>query len=498
MKKLNKIIIFPALGMLLLASCKKALDINTDPNNPSLEQGSAKLVFPAGVTSSAGRIGGSLAILGGIWSQYYTQNTTSNQYKNIDAFQLSKSDFGGDWTELFAGSLNDLNYVISNAKSNANWNYYLMGTVIRAYTYQVLVDLYDKVPYTEAFKGSANLAPKFDNGYDVYKGLIAEIDNALSKDFTASTNIIAGQSDFIFPANDDSWTIDNWIKFANTLKLKMYLRMSFAKPADADAGIKKMYTDGVEFLDLDASMKIFVDQPDKSNPFYEYNFRKLNTDGNLRASVTFLSWLEANSDTREPFYFKPKTNGNTYLGINQGDFLNPDPVFGTASKPNVKATDPVDFISLSESNFLQAEALLRYFGDAGAKAKYDAGVSASFARYGLSAANFTKSGGKYEYPSGGTSEQKLEAIIVQKWASMPGSHALEAYFEHNRTGYPKTSNVYSTSNAYVPGQFVYPLNGVTPNKAFAKRLIFPDDERSKNPNTPKEESITTKVWWDVR
>ena len=79
---------------------------------------------------------------------------------------------------------------------------------------------------------------------------------------------------------------------------------------------------------------------------------------------------------------------------------------------------------------------------------------------------------------------------------MPKSHSLEAFFEHNRTGYPRYSAVYSNVAGYIPGQFVYPKNGVT-NGQFAKRLIFPDIERSKNPNTPPEEPVTKKVWWDV-
>ena len=71
-------------------SCKKQLDINTDPNNPNLDQLTSKLVFPAGVASSIGRIGGHLAIVGGVWSQYYTQSVVSNQYKDIDSYNLTK------------------------------------------------------------------------------------------------------------------------------------------------------------------------------------------------------------------------------------------------------------------------------------------------------------------------------------------------------------------------------------------------------------------------
>src|SRR3954469_10711636 len=150
-------IITVCVGFIALAitACKKQLDINTDPNNPSLEQLTPKLVFPIGVADAAGRIGGHLAILGGIWAQYYTQGTTANQYKDIDSYNVTKTfgstNRGVDWVELYSGSLNDLTFVINKSRDQQDWNYYLMGTVMRAYTLQVLADLYDKIPYTEAF-----------------------------------------------------------------------------------------------------------------------------------------------------------------------------------------------------------------------------------------------------------------------------------------------------------------------------------------------------------
>jgi hypothetical protein len=143
---------------------------------------------------------------------------------------------------------------------------------------------------------------------------------------------------------------------------------------------------------------------------------------------------------------------------------------------------------------MQAEARERYFGGDQARELYNAGVEAAFSAYGFDATSFVAPGGKYEYPAGGSLDEKIDAIITQKWASLPGSHALEAWFERNRTGFPLTSPVYSTDLSYVPGQFVVSATSVL-GQAFPKRIVFPDIERSRNKNTPAEVPITTPVWW---
>ena len=72
-----------------------------------------------------------------------------------------------------------------------------------------------------------------------------------------------------------------------------------AKPAEAEAGIKALYAANALFLTEGAGITTFQDQPNASNPFYEQNIRRLNTNDNLRASVTFVSWLQANNDPED-------------------------------------------------------------------------------------------------------------------------------------------------------------------------------------------------------
>jgi hypothetical protein len=489
----NKKICFGLAALLLLGTaCKKTLDINQDPNNPSLSQGNPKLVFPAAVMATAGRVGGDVALLGAIWGQYVTQSSQSNQYKYIDAYDVQPSSLNAIYTGLFTGGLKNYQFVIDKARDAQDWNFYLMATVMKAYTTEVLVDLYDKIPYTEALQGTGNLNPHFDDGYSIYVNLLASIDSALAKDFTASSNtVLVGSKDstvdLIFKGN-----MAQWKKFANTLELKMYLRMINAKPAEAQAGVLKLYNANAQFLTTDAGVFGFTDAPGQDNPLYEQNIRQLNTPSNLRASRTFVSFLRANSDPRIVSYFGSATPNS----INQGDYLGTDPSYSTAAVFVQRPTDPVIFISAAESYFLQAEARERYFAGAGAKALYDQGVLLAFSSVGQNGATFIAPGGAYEYPVAGTLDQKIKAISTQKWASFPyGVHFIEGFFEKQRTGYPLTSPVYSTDPSYVPGQFVVSKNSVLPAGQMPRRLPYPDVEISRNANAPSVVPIITPVWW---
>lgn len=474
------------------------LDVNTDPNNPPAEVGSPELIFPSAVASTAVRVGGEYTVLGGMWAQFWTQSNAANQYKFIDQYNVTSSSFNGSFSEMFSGALNDYNFVVKKAEENENWIFFLMGTVMKAYNYQVMVDLYDQLPYDEAFLGDANLTPAYNEGKYIYGKLIEEIDNALTKDFSAATNTVPGETDFLFEGN-----VTKWKQFANTLKLKMYLRMVNNDASAAQSGVQSVFANGIGFLTEDAAMTQFEDAPDKSNPFYEYNYRQLNVATNLRASNTLMSYLLSNSDPRLDAIFTPGSGGQ--FALYQGQF-NVSSTVVDPDQPSVakqSPLEPVRFISAAESYFMQAEAIERYGVSGDAKAMYDAGVVAAFNQFGfdsqyevydLDPTSLIALGGNYEYPTSGSLEEKIEAIITQKWVSCVGSHALEAFFEQNRTGYPKVSTVSGSDPAYVAGQFTYSLEGVT-NGVFPKRLIFPDIEINRNPNTPAKVAITEKVWW---
>lgn len=500
MKTVNRhtIICACVLAIILFdTGCKKQLNINQDPNYPTLSQGNPSLVFPVAVLATTAKVGGDLEIVGGMWSEHIAQAVLSQQYTDVDSYNMLNTDgfVQNTWDILFPDGLKNYQYVIDQADTLKDWNYYLLGTVMKAYTAEILVDLYDQIPFSEALGGTAKLNPKFDDGYSIYTALIASIDTALNKDFKASTVTAPGGQDLVFSGN-----ISSWIAFANTLKLKMYLRMINAHPDVASAGIMAMYNAGATFLNSStggASVTNFTNAPGLDNPLYEQNIRSLNTTVNIRASYTFTSWLQANGDPRLAFFFG---SPSPFIAINQGDFRNGDPTLANAAVFVETPTDPVDFISLAESYFLQAEADFRYNGGLNTQTLYEQGVSAAFAATGNDATTFLASGGAYAWGAEKENSQVLDPIqqiIRQKWASCAfGCHGIESFFEHNRTGYPLQSPVYSTDDSYIPGQIVVAKNSVLqPATALPKRLIFPYDETSRNTNAPAVVPMTTAVWW---
>ena len=475
MKKLS---IYIIVGLLFVSiSCEDFMDINTSPNDPS--SAPVELIFPAAAGSAAYVIGGWYQILGGMWSQHWTQSTGSSQYRNVDSYDLQNDAFDDrQFGELYIGSLSDLEFIRKTSKADENWSYYLMATVMQAYVFQVLVDLYDQVPFTDALKGDeGTLTPKYDNGQTIYDSLINRIDVALSKDMNALTVQQPGKDDVIFQGN-----LNRWIQFANTLKLKIYMRQSEARPAVASAGIQSLFADP-NFLTVDASFKAFKDEEDNRNPLYETGFDRLS--GNISISNTLFSFLESTNDPRIDSIMKfPKNTPAAHNTLVQGNYLASSPTnIDGLSTPAIEPLDAVYFISKFESYFLQSEAVVRYGVAGDAEEFYQLAIDASFVKFQSNGDpdDVYGPGQPFEFPTAGTEDEKIEAIIVQKWVAMANSQGLESFFEQNRTGYP---------DFFTPA-----VNNVT-NDEFPRRLFYPESERARNPtNVPAKEPLTEPVWW---
>ena len=128
---------------------------------------------------------------------------------------------------------------------------------------------------------------------------------------------------------------------------------------------------------------------------------------------------------------------------------------------------------------------------------------AAFDRYGLNGSSYVAPTGVYKYPAG-TVEQNVEAIIEQKWIAHLGGNSMEAWFDMLRTGYPSFSSSAPGLPGYdalAPGApiFSFPVDAVTFDGEFPRRLLIPEDEVLNNPNAPAQPAngIMTPVWWDL-
>jgi len=491
MKNLNKFLIIFLVG--IFASCDEDLDINRNPNFP--ENINAGLALTSAEGTLAAVVGGELMNLGGFYAQYHTQSPSASQFENIDSYNLNTAYANTPWTQLYAGVLTDLNYVTSESNASGDTGSVLIAEVLRGYTFQLLVDLFGDVPYTEAFQID-NVTPAVTPGEEIYADVISRIDAAMAAYEANPTEAAVGVQDVIFESD-----MDQWIKFANTLKLRMYIRMAYTPQANPTA-VTALVNEG-NFLTEDAKFDLFAESAGKRNPFYEVFLSQTGLgDINHVASNSIHDFYTENDDPRLQAAFRASTT-NTYTSIAQGTGNQFNNTAIAYARPNVGPLTPVFLMTVSESNFLQAEALIRYADGGGAKEKYDAGVAASFATYaehfglsGASAATFTGAGGAYEYEVGTDVEETVRQVIIQKWASLVYVNNIEAWIESTRTKYPEV--VEEGTQDYAEGNRIPSALSILPGTTVPSILFYPDSEITRNPNITQRSSITENVWWDQK
>ncbi|HEY5591381.1 MAG TPA: SusD/RagB family nutrient-binding outer membrane lipoprotein [Paludibacter sp.] len=465
MKRIKYYLATLVASTLLLSSCSESFyDINTDPNYPA--EATPALVLPSGISGTAYVLGGYYLNLGSFWTQQYAQGPAASQWADWESYNLTEDDFNRQFTSLYAGALYDYEYVRKSASTTSNWKFYSIATLMQAYTYQVLADLYDKVPFTEALKGVGNLQPRYDDGAVVYDSLLVRIDDAMSKDFEISTVKDPGVSDLVFSGN-----MADWQKFANTLKLKIYLRYVNAGTNPYITKIQALLAEN-NFLTKDAKFTAYKAEVTGYNPFYGTFVDRLS--GNVVANKTLMDLLTASSDPRKTKLFTASVTGGLYNGMATGDSKNhPTQTIKNYATPSITPVNPVYYFSKEEVLFLIAEAQARYGSAVDAAATYNSAVTASMTSYGIAV--------PYTAPYAIPAYNGIQSILEQKWVAATNKNAIEAYFDFNRTGFP---NFFTPSSTSV-------LNaGETP-----KRLFYPATERQSNANTPAKVALTVPVWW---
>lgn len=476
-KYLALTLIFTVFGMV---SCDEALDINNSPNNPA--SSTPALTLPAGMLYSGQVIGLDFALVSGFITQYWTQSPQAGQYEVYDRYNYNGSSTSAGWSNSWYGAMADLKYVKERGVEEGLFNHAAIATLLLAYQYQVLVDMFDQVPFDNALSGGEGiLQADYESGEAVYDKLIELIDEGL--DLIVPGGIAPGAEDLILQGD-----MDMWAKFGNTLKLRIYMRQSEARPSVAQAGIQALENSGAVFLGAGENVAIsYPGSNGNQNPLYsgDVSANPGLGDVNISASASVVQRMLEAGDPRVDFYYDPSVTTNTHVGIVQGEGVEEDgndtrDDFSTPSSVNVAGpSTPVYFITGHESLFLQAEAVARGWMTGDAKTAYDAAMNAAFAfAGGYDPANLIADGGAYAY--GG-----LESIHLQKWLSMAGTQCVEGWAEWRRTDVPQLEQSVEGTAAN--------LNG----SQFPRRAFYPVVEIANNPNTPANINIGDPVWWDV-
>jgi hypothetical protein len=553
MKRIKILSIILLGGMLTVAtSCKKYLDVNTNPNSPT--DVTPDLILPAALAQTAANNVTFNSY--GAWAGGYQANAGGyGGFGSVLTYNYATSDNNGLWSSSF-NNLNDYQTIINKSDAKGVYkNYNAIAKIMKAYNYIRLIDVYNDVPYTDALKGLDLLNPKYDKAEDVYRGLFRELNEAIASlalpndpNSTIRTNtspnssridiITSGESDAAPWETSAGFPSSKWTAFANTLKLKMLVRARAVPTFAATLAEEKAKLQSATFVTYDVKAQPgYTGQGGKQNPSWDayaynatggnsqlttiptwyaigfYDGHKLTDDvrgvGHKDPLVTYKSYTVANqlgiTDAFVPS--ASTTGGQWYTGTatgTSGDAL------GVLKGPSM--AQPL--LLASESYFLQSEANLFGILPGGTSATttaFNNGIKASI-RYlyttqaeGLSSVyegdpdfeeyldeNPTSPLVHFELAL--TDAQKLEAIITQKWISENYIHSNEGWSDYRRTGYPRV----------VPGgdkyqTFASVQSSSTRVDKLPVRVLYPASEYALNSaNVPQGiNAFTSRVFYDL-
>ncbi|WP_286752470.1 MULTISPECIES: SusD/RagB family nutrient-binding outer membrane lipoprotein [Sphingobacterium] len=479
-KNIKKFVFAALLGTVAFTSCNKYLDVNENPNNP--EKVEPNLLLPTVEAGLSQIVGNQLQVYGGLWAQYWTQSPSSSQYQVIDQYNLKTTNTDRVWATIYRSTLNNAEIIINSEKGVNNYTIG-MAYLLKAYTLQVATDAFGDIPLNDALQGASNLNPKYQTQKEVYTAIFENIDKGIEL-LKGSLGTSPGEQDMFF--NGDN---DEWIKFANTLKLRGYLRISSVDAATAQAGIKALYATNPTFVDGDVSIA-FTTTGGNQNPFYTETVG-LDYVQNVVASGTSVQAMKGISDDRLFKLYDKLSGQDTIAYLLQGDFRGqntklvspPSALTGANARSTISAVAPVKIFSKTESLFLQAEAVSKGWAAGDAKTLYEDAIRASFSGLGLNASTYLANS-SVTFPVGKSKEEQLKAIITQKYFALNGFQNFEAWTEYRRTGYP---DFLIQSKASIIGAGQMP-----------QRLLYPNSELTSNSNYPGTKIITERVWWDVK
>ena len=304
----NITLIFTCILLLSAVSCTDDFDeINEQPDALSVDDVSAKFF----VTSIQQKV-----FRNDIFKLWYGDVFHSDQFSGHFAGGHTEYVFAGDfgwdyWNALtdngswgpYSGmnsALTSYMNLVGEGGTLENDQYYALGLIVKGFYYQLFTDQFGSIPFSEASNPDINL-PKFDDQIDIYKGIIADLDEAISiigSNTTTGTGVdMLSDNDVIFNGN-----MQNWKRLANSLKLRIALRAHGAPGEDFSANaVSEALSSGV-LADTDALMAGFAEA-------------NLWADGTASYGDIWYTWTNARWKLGEPLINIMKSDNDPRLAV---------------------------------------------------------------------------------------------------------------------------------------------------------------------------------------
>ena len=463
--------LFLLVGALSFASCSEDImdDINKDKNNAAQIQ--AKLTLPhVIVESAAGTTATDMAWYSSVYIEHnagtHGQFYTADKRTNTNESSL----FNNSWNSLYQSALMPANDIIKKCSPGGTEadNTRLLGIaqILIAYNWAVTTDMWGDIPFSEALQGSLNRQPKYDSQEAVYTGIQKLLDDAivnLTASLTSANTILT--YDYIYGGD-----AAKWIKAANSLKARYYLRLS---NKDASAAQKALAAAAKGFTSA-ADAFVFAKYEATAigeNPWYQFFVDRSATS----VGKTLYDLMVARNDPRVNYYFTLKS-GVIVPAPNGTATESQNATYSVSKIASELRTNPTPLMSYHELLFVIAEAKFRA-SDATYTTDLKNAITASFAWHKVTESAATYYTANVE-PKLATAA--LEEILTQKYIAGYEIESIEAYNDYRRTGFPTMKNPNNNLAAY----------------GFVNRFPYPTTEESYNSaNVPSINSFKDKVWW---
>ncbi|MCD7901736.1 MAG: SusD/RagB family nutrient-binding outer membrane lipoprotein [Bacteroides sp.] len=510
--------------LLIMASCTDKFEsYNTDPNRATdedLEKDMLALggMFPTMMVDviptsdiDANEYQRAQNLTGDIFSGYMAAIGQWNGSSNNSTYNL----YYGEWNDVGF----DVAYRIMGAWSQIKTkseeydlpSAFAVAEILKVMALHRICDNYGPIPYSQMETGSLGMA--YDSQEDVYKAFFLDLNAAIK------------QLDAFVKADPDAQPLKKfdliykgdyrkWIVFANSLKLRLAMRMAYVEPElakeYAQEAVNNEYgvmTSNQDNAILQTGLGIQVYHPLKVC-WERY--------GDIRMGASMESFLKGYKDPRIDVYFSKAKTIDDYCGVRNGVVINNKSSYENMSSPHVEANDPILWMCAAEMYFLRAEGALRKWEMGGtAEQLYNKGIETSFEQRGVSGystyvaddtsvpANFTDRVGSgsisartsitIKWDEGAQFDDNLERIITQKWLCM-FPEGQEAWSEFRRTGYPKIFPVVRNNSTDIN------------TDVQIRRIPFPQSQYRTN-EAEVSKAITllggpdgggTKLWWDKK